>query len=495
MNTTGIDSDRFDTLRDLLSHLTDGTLSPSERDQLCRLIQTDPAVRQFYFDYMLLDAALGIEHAVSKAQTIEPEVREVIPLPQHHRSVWLRLTAVAALIAIAVTAWFLLGPAHQPDELESPVSSSSVAVLTSTENTVFVEGNVAMPVGSALAAGPVNLLAGRAQIMFNSTAVVDLIGPCTFEMTGPNRGTLISGQLEAQVSERAVGFTVDLPGGAQVVDLGTHFRLGVDKENRCTLEVIEGRVVAIDRAGNRSRVIPGAALVMEPNARWAAPNAGAIFAMDDFNGASVGWTRGWDSHDYQWSDGHAVNTQPNSYADRLLASPIRKGPTYLAARFRIDSNDPTFADWIQLLGAEGVTAESDQGVSFGISDHRFSCFIGGRGLQKTVFGKADSGVWYWIVARFEPGREGRKDRITVWVDPTGVEQAEFTGSFEGTFSFDAVGRVRLRTWQMQSGTSSIDDLRIGPTWSSVYPSIEKISAVGLSGDAVLNKTSTDPAGK
>jgi hypothetical protein len=71
--------------------------------------------------------------------------------------------------------------------------------------------------------------------------VVDLIGPCEFEMTGPNRGKLATGRIAAYVPERARGFTLDLPNGGRLVDLGTRFELRVD-ETGSTLQVFEGRV-------------------------------------------------------------------------------------------------------------------------------------------------------------------------------------------------------------------------------------------------------------
>jgi hypothetical protein len=117
-----------------------------------------------------------------------------------------------------------------------------VALLTNTENAVFANGFESAPLGSELPAGPIQLTAGKAQIMFASTAVVDLTGPCEFEMTEPNRGRLTSGKLKAYVPQRARGFTVDLPHGARVVDLGTRFEVAIVSPSVSRVLVLEGAV-------------------------------------------------------------------------------------------------------------------------------------------------------------------------------------------------------------------------------------------------------------
>jgi len=85
--------------------------------------------------------------------------------------------------------------------------------------------------------------------MFASAATVDLTGPCEFEMTGPNRGRLTSGSLEAFVPENAQGFTVDLPGGWRVVDLGTRFSLSTRQGGETLVAVKDGSVRLEDPSG------------------------------------------------------------------------------------------------------------------------------------------------------------------------------------------------------------------------------------------------------
>jgi len=99
-----------------------------------------------------------------------------------------------------------------------------------------------------------HLKSGSAQIMFHSGAVVDLTSPCEFELTGPNRGRLTAGSLEALVPDRATGFTVDLPGGESMIGLGARFKLHVDQDRSSLLRVIEGAVELRSPAGETRRL-------------------------------------------------------------------------------------------------------------------------------------------------------------------------------------------------------------------------------------------------
>jgi hypothetical protein len=91
-------------------------------------------------------------------------------------------------------------------------------------------------------------------------------------MTGPNRGKLTAGKLEAYVPKKAHDFTVDLPDRSSVIDLGTAFGLEVGEAGRTKLRVTEGKVkwspgpsagpdaeTVVILAGQRAWIPPGAA--------------------------------------------------------------------------------------------------------------------------------------------------------------------------------------------------------------------------------------------
>ncbi|QNN22518.1 hypothetical protein HED60_09620 [Planctomycetales bacterium ZRK34] len=230
----------------LITRYLDGG-EPEDRAALNDLMRHDPAARAAFIEHCRL-AALVFECPRTQSKSIPASPMASL------RAVG--VYAAAAMIALAVTAWFILQPGPQTSHVDS--AKPIVAMLTNTDGAVFDNqattggGSDAMTLGSELSAGLLKLTAGSAQIMFNSTAVVDLVGPCEFEMVGPNRGRLAAGSMSAYVPEAAHGFVVEAPAGQgtlSVVDLGTRFGLDVvpagvaDLRDGCSIvRVVEGEV-------------------------------------------------------------------------------------------------------------------------------------------------------------------------------------------------------------------------------------------------------------
>ena len=162
---------------------------------------------------------------------------------------------IAAAVALAVSLWFAIAlDRNTTPDASTAQMPPSVAMLTNTENAVFAGDTPQL--GSNLQAGVIRLASGKAQVMFDSAAVVDLTGPCEFEMTGPNHGKLISGRLEAYVPTSAHGFVVDLPNQVSVKDLGTRFKIRANSEGDAQVFVIEGAIEVTDRTGAQWRLTP-----------------------------------------------------------------------------------------------------------------------------------------------------------------------------------------------------------------------------------------------
>ena len=148
--------------------------------------------------------------------------------------------SIAAAIALAITAWFALPPGTPSTDPTSP--TTAIAVLTDSHDARWADNPSRTGGGASLTAGPMTLLQGHAQIMFNNGAVVDLQGPAEFELIGDNRGSLKRGTITAWVPQRAAGFTIDTP-NCRVVDLGTEFMLAVDPLGLTRVNVLRGRVL------------------------------------------------------------------------------------------------------------------------------------------------------------------------------------------------------------------------------------------------------------
>jgi hypothetical protein len=162
--------------------------------------------------------------------------------------------AAAAAVALALTLWVIL---PEPRTL-TPEPSSPIALLSNAENATWGDSTVPTALGSELSRGTLSLRSGSAQVMFRSGAVVDIIGPCTLHMIGPNQAQLSRGRLAAYVPEQARGFTVNAA-NVTAVDLGTRFYMLAHSQALTTVGVQVGRVQII--AGDERRVLTGGEVV------------------------------------------------------------------------------------------------------------------------------------------------------------------------------------------------------------------------------------------
>jgi hypothetical protein len=246
-------------------------LSSDDQRRLTLLLTEHPKLIDHYVE--LMSVCSGVRsHLMQPAQgssftTQDHPVRTIRPRrdkPERLRHSLYTGLILAALLALVATAWFLKPLSHTPHAASPNPPSNTTAILTNTENAVFATSSPRL--GDALAAGPIQLTSGNAQIMFDSTAVVDLTGPCEFEITGENRGRLASGVLEAFVPDRASGFTVDLPHDLSVVDLGTRFIVHVTEGLPSGVRVIQGAVrLTRNDSGESLNMVAGNTAYVSPD--------------------------------------------------------------------------------------------------------------------------------------------------------------------------------------------------------------------------------------
>ncbi|MBI1368726.1 MAG: hypothetical protein GC162_08760 [Planctomycetes bacterium] len=293
------------------------------------LLRDDPDARDQYIRFMRLNALLERYNDDDAYQTLRPkagsasawgsaEVARSKPTPTlsraSRRSVWY---AAAALIALAVAVALTI--AFRPAAIKTaPDALAAVALLSDVSDNAQFSGSSAAPsLGSDLMPGMLALEAGHAQVMFRSGAVVDLSGPCQFEMTGENRGFLHGGQLSAIVPAQAHGFTIDAPRGARVIDLGTEFEAFVDQQQVMDVAVLDGHVAvtgdgqtpAMLAAGDSRRIERGAIRTtadLLDYARWRVTSREfrhdpALLAYYAFSPAAVSATRIADESEHHQS--------------------------------------------------------------------------------------------------------------------------------------------------------------------------------------------------
>ncbi len=242
MSTPG---DAPSELERLLMALVEGGLSPAEQERLAALLRDDPALRQRYVDYMLVDALLQWEG---------PEPPRPAPARRSRRW-WFAAAGAAALAAgvlLAVALWPRATPAPQPDyAAAAEPTDDSVAVLLQTSGAVWGESGVPTRPGAPLPPGRLRLKAGVAHIEFYCGATVILEGPADFRLVSRTRAYCTEGKLRATVPPQAEGFTIGTP-ALDVVDRGTEFGLRVGGGDKTEVHVFKGRVDLYD-AGAEGR--------------------------------------------------------------------------------------------------------------------------------------------------------------------------------------------------------------------------------------------------
>ena len=94
--------------------------------------------------------------------------------------------------------------------------------------------------GNTLAAGPVSLPSGLAEITFTGGTTLLLEGPADLDVQGRQHVVLRSGRAVVHVPPADLGFVVETA-RARILDLGTEFGVSADDE---TVQVFDGEVAA-----------------------------------------------------------------------------------------------------------------------------------------------------------------------------------------------------------------------------------------------------------
>lgn len=233
-----------DDLHQLLCGIVDGDLSEADKTRLEQLLADSAEARAEYREFMYLEALLAWNIAADEQRLrLVPEPPgspETMPnRPARRIAGWLLPLAISGLAA-AVIGMVVMAAARP--------NAPAAAVLTAEDQAVW-RGDAQPVRGQALPAGSIGLSAGTAQITFPSGAVVAVHAGAEFELLGPNRLFLRAGSVTPYVPPSAKGFTVVSPGG-EIVDFGTEFTVGVDRDGRTDVFVIDGEV---DVAGGHAR--------------------------------------------------------------------------------------------------------------------------------------------------------------------------------------------------------------------------------------------------
>jgi hypothetical protein len=240
-------------LDELILRKLDGTISPSEYEQLTQLLQSDRQAAEYYIDFTLLYAALAepgkidfvsasevvsedsynslfalLAEEEKRAQALPVSSIETGPVliegvrerkkklkvdrPISRFNLWFAIVSMAAMLLLVL--YVIRYPRMIP---------VNVATLADSIDARWAAAETC-PVGTRFKNNENlhTLESGLATIHFDYGAEIVLEGPAEFTFISAEKLALHYGRLFARVPSRAVGFTVDMPGGS-VIDLGTEF--------------------------------------------------------------------------------------------------------------------------------------------------------------------------------------------------------------------------------------------------------------------------------
>lgn len=229
---------------------------------------------------------------------------------------------------------------------------------------------------------------------------------------------------------------------------------------------------------------------------------GAVIATEDFaysDGALAGNNGGTGTWNGAWANNTGVgpfgtvsggkyftgaNTMNSARPITVTAS---TNPIYFSATFTKTSATAGYAFWLQ-LGVSDAVAGNDT-VRIGLANDKFSARIrqGTVELGDQIGEGGDTGTYtvgatVTIVGKLEYDVSGTNERLSIWVNPTGVETAAITSSVLGDVGWTTPTHAHIRNVLLDANAASMDNLKIGDSWSSVAipePSAALLGGLGL----------------
>ncbi len=247
----------FDRLYHLLFLLEHNDISQSDFEELQELLRNDPEAQQAYFRYVdvAIDASaiLGTQWQIQLDKSPAPLFAEA--KPPEVKGDFLRVIALAALILFCVGLLVYWNrstlTAKNSDEIDAmvnvdveriPSHSRREVIVTQSADAVMFRDTVPA-IGSPLIYQHEYVLSeGMLELTFPIGAKVVVNSPSVIEVLSEDRMQVIVGSCSVYAPPGAEGFRVDTP-GAEVIDLGTRFSVGVSESGETDVHVVEGAAI------------------------------------------------------------------------------------------------------------------------------------------------------------------------------------------------------------------------------------------------------------
>jgi len=217
----------------------------SEQDLLDfqQVLAESPEQRDDYMDALLTETALEMEGGLPAVKGERGEINgeKIISLSSATEPVSrtrLPMMAMAASVALMLGLSYWLG---RQQSVTAPERVEHVATITDADKAADAVG---LRIGKPLHTGEVMVPEGaQIGIAMRGGARLEINGPASIRIDGPDRVYLHKGRVQTYAPEYAHGFTIDTDEG-KVIDLGTRFVTTNGTDAGTEIHVIEGLVKA-----------------------------------------------------------------------------------------------------------------------------------------------------------------------------------------------------------------------------------------------------------
>lgn len=276
---------------DLLELIRKAVDDEGAADELNALLRTSPDARAAYLDYLELHAILGWERSEEALPVVEPAVEKTYPIyrkgcePQPSRIRPHHYAIAAALLAACGLAIYLLPLNPEPAPTDPAPRPAITTLVESTGPAVYIDDEIANQ-GDEYPAGRIVTRGGRAEFQLRGGTNVRLQGPTQLYVRSRTSAALANGAAEFTCPPGVEGYTVHLPSGARVVDLGTAFSMTAGPSLGESVHVTQGLVELHDGdrviplpARHAARYVDGAWQLIDLTAQGVAAHSGNVHQL------------------------------------------------------------------------------------------------------------------------------------------------------------------------------------------------------------------------
>ena len=241
-------------LNELCSAAAEGRLDIAQAEELNATLRNDAEARQFYIDYMEVNALLGWRHGAVEPLELPlaaPAKAEIVKNAPRNR--WVAAASLAGLAIAALVMISVLALRAWQGSQPTPIA------IVLDEDDVRWQHGAAVDAQHQIRPGRHRIEAGVARIELFNGVLLTAAGPVDFELNAADHVHLHRGKLHIYSPLATRGFTVTTPRGVQIVDLGTRFGVWANDADEVHVHLYEGRL----RINGRKEIEAGAAVVVD----------------------------------------------------------------------------------------------------------------------------------------------------------------------------------------------------------------------------------------